>query len=367
MPPTGTRAERRHDGQVARDAEPQRHRRRLAEGVQDQPDRQLPAADDDAGGDPVAVLERRRGGELQADPRQGDRVPGPHPERAEPRVRVRQLPPGRGRREGGEHAERAAAAEQDHQGVVRAAELRGDQGREPVRVGAAEAHEPAGAGGAVQPVRAHHQLADPARGRGVGGRGGHRYGCGRGRGRGRGGGGRVARSRLHPVRPARGGGARDSRAARLGAGRRRGPHHGQVRQQPGGGQAAAARGRLPAQAPRARGQGAARHQQGPAAVQPAGRRRAHPRGGGGGRAAGRLRLVHLRLQPGRRHRRQRPLAAVRPLRRCAERQSDPRLGHVQVQGLRLRHHDQLRGGRRRHPVAQRLRARRTSAPSQLQN
>ena len=32
---------------------------------QDEPDRELPAADDDAGGDPLALLVHRRGGELQ--------------------------------------------------------------------------------------------------------------------------------------------------------------------------------------------------------------------------------------------------------------------------------------------------------------
>lgn len=77
--------------------------------------------------------------------------------------------------------------------------------------------------------------------------------------------------------------------------------------------------------------------------------------------------MHLRVQLGRRHRRQRAVAAVRSVRGRAERESDPRLGHLQVQGVRLRDDDQLRGGGGRHPVAERLRARRPSAPSQLQN
>ena len=42
----------------------------LAGGVQDESDRQLPAADDDAGGDQVAVLQHRRSRELQANTRQ---------------------------------------------------------------------------------------------------------------------------------------------------------------------------------------------------------------------------------------------------------------------------------------------------------
>jgi hypothetical protein len=81
----------------------------------------------------------------------------------------------------------------------------------------------------------------------------------------------------------------------------------------------------------------------------------------------RLGLVHLRVQPGAGDRGERAVAAVRAFRRRAERQGDPRPADQQVQGLRLCHHDQLRRGRGRHSVAQRLHPRQPGAAGLLQD
>ncbi|OWK49596.1 hypothetical protein RLOC_00005238 [Lonchura striata] len=88
------------------------------------------------------------------------------------------------------------------------------------------------------------------------------------------------------------------------------------------------------------------------------------RGGLGDPRAG---LVHLRLQPGARGGRERPVAALRALRRRHQRQGHPRLRHQQVQRLRLRHHDQLRGGGHGHRQPQRLPPGRPRAPGVLQD
>lgn len=77
--------------------------------------------------------------------------------------------------------------------------------------------------------------------------------------------------------------------------------------------------------------------------------------------------MHLRVQPGAGHGGERPLAAVRPVRRRAERQSDPRPADQQVQRIRLRHHDQLRRSPRCHPVAQRLHTRQPRPAGFVQN
>ena len=78
-------------------------------------------------------------------------------------------------------------------------------------------------------------------------------------------------------------------------------------------------------------------------------------------------MVHLRLQPRPGDRGERPLAAVRTIRRGAVSEGNPRPADQQVQGLRLRDDDQLRGGGRRHPVPQRLHPRQPGAPGQLQD
>ncbi|XP_059907580.1 ELAV-like protein 1-B isoform X2 [Gadus macrocephalus] len=67
-----------------------------------------------------------------------------------------------------------------------------------------------------------------------------------------------------------------------------------------------------------------------------------------------LGLVHLHLQPRPGRRRGHPVADVRALRRRHQRQGHPRLQHQQVQGLRLCHHDELRGGGRGHLQPARL-------------
>ena len=77
--------------------------------------------------------------------------------------------------------------------------------------------------------------------------------------------------------------------------------------------------------------------------------------------------MYLRLQPGPGDGGEHPVAAVRPLRRRPERQGDPRPADQQVQGLRLRHHDQLRREPGGHPVAQRVHPRQQGAPGQLQD
>jgi len=77
--------------------------------------------------------------------------------------------------------------------------------------------------------------------------------------------------------------------------------------------------------------------------------------------------VHLRLQPRARDRGEHPLAALRALRGRAERQGDPRPADQQVQGLRVRHHDQLRGGAGGHPVSQRVHAGEQGAPGVIQD
>ena len=81
----------------------------------------------------------------------------------------------------------------------------------------------------------------------------------------------------------------------------------------------------------------------------------------------RQRLVHLRLQPGTRHRGEHPLAALRPFRRRSEHQGHPRPSDEQVQGIRLRHHDQLRRVSGRNPVPQRLHPRQQGPAGQLQD
>lgn len=78
-------------------------------------------------------------------------------------------------------------------------------------------------------------------------------------------------------------------------------------------------------------------------------------------------MVHLRLQFGTRNRGERVVAAVRTVRGRSERQSDSRLANQQVQGIRLRHHDKLRRGRRSHTVPERVHVRQSGAASQLQN
>lgn len=62
-----------------------------------------------------------------------------------------------------------------------------------------------------------------------------------------------------------------------------------------------------------------------------------------------------------------PVAAVRTLRRRAERQGDPGPPDQQVQRVRLRHHDQLRRVFGRHPVAQRLHLGQPGPTGQLQD
>lgn len=68
-------------------------------------------------------------------------------------------------------------------------------------------------------------------------------------------------------------------------------------------------------------------------------------------------MVHLRVQPGPGDGGERSVAAVRSIRRRPERESNTRPANEQVQGLRLRHDDQLRRGGGRDTVAQRLHAR----------
>lgn len=97
----------------------------------------------------------------------------------------------------------------------------------------------------------------------------------------------------------------------------------------------------------------------------------------GGRSAGkldaarqrdeRLRLVHLRLQSRTRDRGERAVAAVRAIRRSAIGQGDSRPADQQVQGLWLRHHDELRGGGSCHSEPQRLHPWQPSAPGELQD
>ena len=93
--------------------------------------------------------------------------------------------------------------------------------------------------------------------------------------------------------------------------------------------------------------------------------------------------MYLRVQSGARDRGEHPLAALRTLRggaECQGRISDgsllnsplscpghPRFTDEQVQGLRLRHHDELRRGSRGHPVPQRLHPRQPCAAGLLQN
>ena len=48
------------------------------------------------------------------------------------------------------------------------------------------------------------------------------------------------------------------------------------------------------------------------------------------------------------------MAALRPVRGRPEREGHPRLRHVQVQGLRVRHHDPVRGGAHGHPEPERV-------------
>lgn len=65
-------------------------------------------------------------------------------------------------------------------------------------------------------------------------------------------------------------------------------------------------------------------------------------------------MVHLRVQPSSRDRGERALAIIRAIRRRAVRESDPRLADQQVQGLRIRYHDELRGGGGRNSEPERL-------------
>lgn len=77
--------------------------------------------------------------------------------------------------------------------------------------------------------------------------------------------------------------------------------------------------------------------------------------------------MHLRLQPGPGDGGKCPLAAVRPVRSGPERQGDQGPADEQVQGLRLRHDDQLRRGRRCRPVPQRVHPRQPGTTGQLQD
>lgn len=301
---------------------------------------------------------------MQADSEQRRRLPGRAEPRAarrrtEPRLRLRQLPPPRGRREGHRNAQRPAPAEQDHQGVLRPPEQRGHQGRQPIRLRPAQDDDADGAGETVQSVRPHHHVAHPLRELRRAAL--HRRGAGP-----------VERSRVHPLRPESGSGTCYSGVERNRTQGGHGANNGEVREQSEQQRegAGSARGLLAGRAALPRSAGAiqfrqvpSRHQQGPAALQPAGRRAA------GRRAAGRrgLGVVHLRVQPGAGDGGERAVAAVRAVRRRAEREGDPRPADQQVQGLRVHHHDQLRRGRGRDPVAQRLHAREQSAAGQFQD
>lgn len=81
----------------------------------------------------------------------------------------------------------------------------------------------------------------------------------------------------------------------------------------------------------------------------------------------RQRLVHLCLQPGARDGGKHLVAAFRAVRSRTKRESHPRPTNQQVQGLRLRHHDQLRRVSGGDPIAQRIHSGQQSTPSQLQN
>ncbi len=83
--------------------------------------------------------------------------------RAEFGLRIRQLPqPGR-RQQGHLDPERPPPAEQDHQGVLRQAQLGGNQGSQPVRLWVAQAHGTAGSGEAFCILWKHHHLQDTLR------------------------------------------------------------------------------------------------------------------------------------------------------------------------------------------------------------
>lgn len=67
-------------------------------------------------------------------------------------------------------------------------------------------------------------------------------------------------------------------------------------------------------------------------------------------------MVSVRVQPGAGYRREPAVATVRTIRRGTVGEGDPRSADQQVQGLRLRHDDQLRRSVGRHTVAERLHA-----------
>lgn len=117
--------------------------------------RELHSGGDDAGHDVLAVLHHGQAGELQA--------------HQQPRVRVRGVRPPGGCGQGSQGLQRAADAEQDAEGVARAAQP-GEQaaqqargGLEPVRVQPAQRAHAAGAARAVRAVRQDRQLADSGR------------------------------------------------------------------------------------------------------------------------------------------------------------------------------------------------------------
>jgi len=83
------------------------------------------------------------------------------------------------------------------------------------------------------------------------------------------------------------------------------------------------------------------------------------------RSAG-VRHLHIRVQSGPVHRRERPVAAVRTVRGGDQRQGDKRLSNAEVQRLRFRDDDELRGRADSRLFAQRIQAGRQSASSFVQ-
>ena len=76
--------------------------------------------------------------------------------------------------------------------------------------------------------------------------------------------------------------------------------------------------------------------------------------------------MHLRVQPGAGDGGERPLAAVRAVRRRPERAHHPRLRDAEVQGVRLRDDDELRGVADGDPEPERVRARKPRPPGVVQ-
>ncbi|XP_077356083.1 ELAV-like protein 2 isoform X2 [Festucalex cinctus] len=292
-------------------------------GQQDQPDRQLPASEHGPGGAQELVRQHRRDRVLQARPGQDNW--------AEPRLWICQLCGTQGCGKSHQHLEWPETSDQDHQGVLRASELRLHPRCQFVCQWLAEDHDADGTGAALLAVRPHHHLAHPG---GPGDRSFQRRG-------------------LHPLRPSGGGRGGHQGTPLPEAARCRRAHHGQVCQQP---QPKEQPGAAVPAVPLAQSKTGQPAQHGlwrQKQVLGHGHRRGE-QPGGHQHPGPQRRLVHLRVQPGPRRRREHPVANVRAVRRRHQRQGHPRLQHKQVQRLRLRHHDQLRRGGRGHRQPERL-------------